>query len=292
MKTRYLKIANLLIGAGIAVLIVGIVWQFPTFYPYFATLLRGSQLETAPPLDAALVVDEAEARALLPFDEHTASGNGAGEIPTLLRPVTPTVTPTLLPPTPTLTPAAIPPTATAEPTPTRRPTSTPTSIPQPTGIAPVEIRIPDIALEAPVVPIEWETVTAADGTTQGVWLVPDWRAAGWHYTSAPLGVSGNTVLNGHNTTRGEVFRDLYRLTEDALVFVKGENHQSYVYRVEHIYILPEAGQPLNVRLENARYIQQTADERLTLVTCHPYGSTANRLVVIAYPTDIAPAQGE
>jgi sortase (surface protein transpeptidase) len=38
-----------------------------------------------------------------------------------------------------------------------------------------------------------------------------------------------------------------------------------------------------VRLRNAEYIAPTADERLTLVTCHPYGSLRNRLVIIAYP---------
>ncbi|NBD36693.1 MAG: hypothetical protein GVY30_11950, partial [Chloroflexi bacterium] len=32
-----------------------------------------------------------------------------------------------------------------------------------------------------------------------------------------------------------------------------------------------------------RHIQPTEDERLTLVTCHPYGSIANRLLVVAHP---------
>ncbi len=45
-------------------------------------------------------------------------------------------------------------------------------------------------------------------------------------------------------------------------------------------------QPLEVRQANARYIQPTDDERVTLVTCHPYGSTRFRLIVIARPAEV------
>jgi len=109
-------------------------------------------------------------------------------------------------------------------------------------------------------------------------------AAGWHETSAPLGVPGNTVLNGHNTTHGEIFRDLYTLeVGDAIIVYSGDT--LYAYAVTEILILPEGGQPLEVRIENARYILPTDDERLTLVTCHPYGSLRYRLIVIAHPTE-------
>jgi LPXTG-site transpeptidase (sortase) family protein len=92
------------------------------------------------------------------------------------------------------------------------------------------------------------------------------------------------VLNGHNTTYGEVFRDLYTLQPgDALQLYSTET--PYTYTVAEVLVLPEAGQPLEVRVENARYILPTEDERVTLVTCHPYGSLRNRLIVIAYPED-------
>jgi sortase A len=108
-------------------------------------------------------------------------------------------------------------------------------------------------------------------------------AAGWHETTASLGVPGNTVLSGHNTGNGEVFRDLYTLEagDTITVYADGAPH---TYSIDEILILPEAGQPLEVRLENARYILPTDDERLTLVTCHPYGSLRYRLLVIARPT--------
>ena len=115
-----------------------------------------------------------------------------------------------------------------------------------------------------------------------MWQVPAMRAAGWHVGSAPLGVPGNTVLSGHNTTHGEVFRDLYRLQAGDRVILYSES-RPFVYEVAEVLILPEAGQPLEVRQANARYIQPTEDERVTLVTCHPYGSLRYRLVVIARP---------
>jgi sortase A len=139
-------------------------------------------------------------------------------------------------------------------------------------------------VDAPVVPVSWQTAEV-DGQTQAAWEVLDMYAAGWHDTSAPLGVPGNTVLNGHNTTNGEVFRDLYTLEiGDAIAVYAGDT--PYTYTITELLILPEAGQPLEVRMENARYILPTEDERLTLVTCHPYGSLRYRLIVIAHPAPV------
>jgi LPXTG-site transpeptidase (sortase) family protein len=138
-------------------------------------------------------------------------------------------------------------------------------------------------VDAPIFPVSWQTIEV-DGQEQAAWEVLDMYAAGWHESSAPLGVAGNTVLNGHNTTYGEVFRDLYTLEagDDIVVY---SDDTPYAYAVTEVLILPEAGQPLEVRIENARYVLPTDDERLTLVTCHPYGSLQNRLIVIAHPTN-------
>ncbi|MCX7681324.1 MAG: sortase [Anaerolineae bacterium] len=157
----------------------------------------------------------------------------------------------------------------------------PTVSPTPAPAIPTRIVIPAIGVDAPVVPVS-VTVTIVEGQEYTTWAVPDMYAAGWHNTSAPPGVPGNTVLNGHNTTYGEVFRDLYRLKEgDSITVYAGES--PYTYTVSSVLILPEAGQPIEVRLQNARYILPTEDERLTLVTCHPYGSLRYRLLIIALP---------
>ena len=202
-----------------------------------------------------------------------------------LATVPPTPTPTAPPPpSATLLPTftSVAPTGTPASSPTRS-TPTPTLLPSPTPTPalPTRIVIPAIGVDAPVAPVSWQVVET-DGPAQAAWEVPDTYAAGWHETSAPLGVPGNTVLNGHNTTHGEVFRDLYTLKAgDVITVYAGE--VPYGYAVTEVLILPEAGQPLEQRIENARYILPTEDERLTLVTCHPYGSLRYRLIVIAHP---------
>jgi len=168
-------------------------------------------------------------------------------------------------------------------TPSRPSGSPATPTPTPVGYPPTRIVIPAIDLDAPVVVTTWEVVNIG-GVEQAIWVVPPMRAAGWHEGSAALGVPGNTVLNGHNTTNGEVFRDLYLLEPGDQVIVYSDD-TPFFYQVSEVLTLPEGGQPLEVRMENARYIQPTDDERVTLVTCHPYGSLRYRLVVIARPVE-------
>ena len=199
--------------------------------------------------------------------------------------------PTALPPTaaPTPTPAPIPAPAdaisgtleTVAPSPTPGSTDTPVPTTTPTPAIPTHIEIPVAGVDAPVVTVSWQSVEIG-GKTQAMWEVPALYAAGWHDASAPLSAHGNTVLNGHNTTHGEVFRDLYKLGTGDTITVYS-NNVPFTYLVSEVVILPEAGQPLEVRIENARYIMSTDDERLTLITCHPYGSVRNRLVVVAHP---------
>ncbi len=247
MSTQQLKMIGLLIWGGAGLLILGLLLSLPALAPYLEAAWSPSTAGKA-------------------FVAITSSPTATAFPPTSTAAAVPVIAAqsTLLTPRPSLTP--LPP-----------PTPTPHQ-----GTKPCHIRIPAIDLDAPVVPIGWKAVEIG-GAQQPVWDVPDWRAAGWHRTSAELGVPGNTVLNGHNTSKGEVFRDLYKLEVGALILIRGEDDKTYTYRVGEKHILPEAGQPLEVRLKNASYIQPTEDERVTLVTCHPYGSLANRLVIVAYP---------
>ncbi len=180
---------------------------------------------------------------------------------------------------------ATPPTSPVPFPPSPTPTTTPAPTPMPTPAPPTRIVIPAIGVDAPIVPVSWYTVEV-EGQVQAMWDLPDGYAAGWHETSATLGVPGNTVLNGHNTTNGEVFRDLYTLDAGDEIIVYS-NDIPYTYTVARILVVPETGQPLAVRVQNAQYVQPTDDERLTLVTCHPYGSLRNRLIVIAFPAAVA-----
>jgi sortase A len=181
-------------------------------------------------------------------------------------------------PTPTLL-QGIPPVASFQ-------TPAPTQLsPSPRPISPVypptRIVIPSASVDAPIIPTRWELRKVA-GDWRPVWAVPDVPYVGWHQTSASLGQPGNTVLSGHNWPENSPFRFLYKVrVGDPVILYSGS--LAFTYRVDEVLILAEAGQPLKIRLANARYAQPTDDERVTLITCHPYGSNRFRLIVIARP---------
>jgi LPXTG-site transpeptidase (sortase) family protein len=50
--------------------------------------------------------------------------------------------------------------------------------------------------------------------------------------------------------------------------------------------LREAGESSKTRMENASWIGESNDERLTLVTCWPYESNTHRLIVVARPVNV------
>jgi sortase A len=187
---------------------------------------------------------------------------------------------------PTVTPLPRPRQMTPEPAPALLPdTSAPivkAPVIKPTPVAPAgrnpsRIVIPAIKLDAPVEPVGWHTV---DGVSQ--WDVPDTFAAGWLMTTATLGKPGNTVLTGHHNIDGEVFRYLVKLQPGDQITLYA-NDQAFYYKVASRRILPERGQSDEVRRANARWIQPTGDERVTLITCWPYTSNTHRLVIVAKP---------
>jgi LPXTG-site transpeptidase (sortase) family protein len=152
------------------------------------------------------------------------------------------------------------------------------------SLAPDRLVIPAIQVDAEVIEINPERINTG-GASQLVWQVPPYEKAGWHSSSAGIGIPGNVVINAHNYPQDAIFRNLYKLLPgDEIKLYAKKRMVEYV--VVEILILPEEGQSIEVRQANARYIQPTNDERLTLVTCHPYASLANRLVVIAVPSDV------
>ena len=260
MGVKSWKVVNILIWGGVGLIIIGMVLSYPAFSPYLSTLLSTPGV----PETIVIVTPTPEpVVALLPFEgemlTETSDGVGVDQLPTLTATATPPF-----------------------PLDADEDAVFTYTLPVATGAVPTRIHIPAIDLEAPIVPIGWKNVDV-NGVTQPIWDVPTWRAAGWHETSDQIGVPGNAVLNGHNTSNGEVFRYLYKLDVGALVLIETDDGETYSYTVTEKLILPEAGQPIEVRIKNAQYIQPTADERLTLITCHPYGSLAKRLLIIAHP---------
>jgi sortase A len=150
------------------------------------------------------------------------------------------------------------------------------------GSAPGRLVIPSIFLDAPVIPVHYRDIQV-DGQVYHQWRVPAEFAVGWQDASARLGLPGNTVFNGHHNAYGKVFENLVELKVGDLIQVfSGE--WEYRYAVVSKMLLPERYQTLEVRMENARWLEQSTDERLTLVTCWPAESNTHRVVVVALPT--------
>ena len=144
---------------------------------------------------------------------------------------------------------------------------------------PSRLVIPAIDLDAPILPAK-TTLQKIGGKEYQQWEAPKKFAAGWHEDSAMLGQPGNTVLNGHHNINGKVFERLVDLNPGDLIVIFG-THKAFIYQITNKMLLPEKYQELDVRMDNARWILPSDDERLTLVTCWPEESNTHRLVIVA-----------
>lgn len=152
-------------------------------------------------------------------------------------------------------------------------------------VLPNRLVIPAIKADMPVVELGWSTKKDASGAIFSEWDVADF-AAGWHKNSALPGAQGNIVLSGHNNIKGAVFRQLDQLKRgDDIQLISGKREFTYV--VDEVIIVPEKYASDEQRRENVSYIQQTPDDRLTLVSCWPRNDNTHRIIVIARPETLA-----
>ena len=158
------------------------------------------------------------------------------------------------------------------------PTPTPTPVPLPAEI-PTRIVVPAIKLDAPITPV---VLLYKQGDPAAQWQVPDEREAGWQDTSAKLGEIGNLVLDGHHNINGRVFERLKDLKPGDSIIIYGET-RVITYSLVMRTLLLERGQPLQVLLQHAKFIESTPDQRLTLVTCWPPTDYSHRLILVARP---------
>ncbi len=148
-------------------------------------------------------------------------------------------------------------------------------------ILPSRLVVPSIKIDTPIVELGWSTKKDAAGAVFSEWDVADY-AAGWHKNSSLPDEPGNIVLSGHNNIRGAVFRELDQLKRgDEVVLYAGG--QEYAYTVDEVLIVPEKFATDEQRLDNVRYIQETKDDRLTLVSCWPRNDNTHRIIVVAKP---------
>jgi sortase A len=151
------------------------------------------------------------------------------------------------------------------------------------GPGPTRIAIPAIDLVAEVVPVGYQL----SGQTLG-WQTAE-NAVAWHRSSAMPGSPGNAVMSGHNATRGSrVFRNLHKVKiGDAITVTVNGTERAYVVTDRVVFRQMFASE--TQRAQGAAWLGHFGDERLTLITCHPWYTNTQRLVVVAHPVN-APAR--
>jgi sortase A len=152
-----------------------------------------------------------------------------------------------------------PTTPTTGPVPTTTTTTEPAPPPPPEGEAVVRLRIPDIGVDSIVV----------EGVTRD-----DLRKGPGHYTLTPLpGQLGNAAIAGHRTTYGAPFGNLDQLQNGDLIIAR-TLQGTFEYRVYEQRVVD----PSDIS------VLKPDDPRpatLTLTTCNPKYSAAQRLIVKA-----------
>jgi sortase A len=128
-------------------------------------------------------------------------------------------------------------------------------IPTPGPEQAVQIQIPAIQVDAPVVQGDgWEQLK---------------KGVAQHTGTANPGQIGNLVLSAHNDVFGEIFRDLDHLQPGDQVIVYTGGH-SFTYIINDVQIVS----PTAVEV-----MAPTADPTITLISCYPYMVDNKRIVV-------------
>ncbi len=246
-------------------------WSAGNLLIVLGILLLGAALAMAAVEPPAVTREPPPDQVATPVGEASSRWRALVQAPVSTPTPAPTPTPRARPtPSPAETPEPVVPTPTPSPTPTPVP-----DLPPPT-----HIRIPSVGIDAPVVEVGYEVVEI-DGQQVIQWQVADY-AAGHHNTSASPGEGGNIVISGHDDWRGEVFRTLEFAKIGDEVILTTPNGE-YRYQIVEIHYRKEVGVPLEERIATGRFLDPMPEERVTLVTCWPYGVDDHRLIVVAKP---------
>jgi sortase A len=135
---------------------------------------------------------------------------------------------------------------------------------QPLGL----MSIPRIGMQAAAI---------VQGTTES-----DLQQGPGHYAGTPLpGEAGNAAIAGHRTTYAHPFYDLNELQAGDLIYIQTAQG-SFVYQVERSEV---------VSPDDVGVLDSSPISELTLTTCNPRYSAAQRLVVVALLRGVVPAAG-
>jgi sortase A len=130
-------------------------------------------------------------------------------------------------------------------------------IPTPGPEQAIQIQIPIIDVDAPVVQGDgWEQLK---------------KGVGQHIGSTNPGESGNMIISAHNDVFGEIFRNLDQLKRGDQIIVYTPQH-AYTYIITNVEVV----EPTNIEV-----MTTTPDPSITLISCYPYMVDNKRIVVQA-----------
>jgi sortase A len=155
------------------------------------------------------------------------------------------------------------------------PTATPLPLPA------IRLSIPAINLNVSIKETSPKLQTSSNGQNYFMWDPPV-NAAGHYDSSGNPGEGRNIVLDGHNNTLGEVFRDLNKLTTgDQIILLT--NAGEFYYQVLDKIIIPYVGSEAKADQQIQSLTASQSSEQVTLISCWPYTTFTHRIVVIAVP---------
>ena len=103
--------------------------------------------------------------------------------------------------------------------------------------------------------------------------VEDLKLGPGHYPGTPLpGEPGNVVISGHRTTYSHPFYNVNELIRGDSITLTNPDGTKSIYLVSETRVV----EPTAVEV-----VSNTPDDRLTLTTCNPRYSAAQRLIVVA-----------
>ncbi len=134
-----------------------------------------------------------------------------------------------------------------------------------------ETTVPPVDLGDALAMIEIPKIDVKKAVVEGVG-VEDLKQGPGHYPETPLpGEHGNAAIAGHRTTYGAPFYDIDALEAGDPIFVTTGAGRFRYDVVEQKVVDPDA----------VYVLDPTPDDRLTLTTCNPRFSAAERLIVVA-----------
>jgi len=148
-----------------------------------------------------------------------------------------------------------------------------TTLPTLPGAAPsaTEVTVPAAELGEATALIEIPKIDVKKYVVEGVG-VEDLKNGPGHYPETPMpGERGNAAIAGHRTTYGAPFYDLNELGPGDPIFVTTSAGRFRYDVTEQKIVDPEA----------VWVLDPSEDDRLTLTTCNPRFSAAERLIIVA-----------